>query len=233
MKAQLGMAFENLAGKDGNTVARRTKQGVSLIPYTIPHNPNTAAQKIIRNDFAKASQTFKGLTNTQVQTWKDYAAGVTFRDPVTGREYHPSDITAFMQLAVKFLQVNPTGTIPVAPPASPFAGNNITVSAGAGTGKVTFTSSGANAANVKTEVLLQRLKGAHWTPTEDGYRSKGFNAFTAGQLFDVPVTAGWYAAAYRFVNTLTGQATELVPINVSQVTLSLSGHGPATKRKAA
>lgn len=233
MKAMLGMAFEALGGKDGNTVARRSKLGAVLVPYVIPHNPNTPGQKVIRGDFAKATRTFRGLSIAQVQSWKDYANSLTFRDPVTGKQYSPEAITAFVQLAVKFLQINPTGTIPVAPPTTAFVGDNITVTANGATGKVTFVASGANSANVKTEVLLQRLKGSHYTPQQSEYRSKGFTSMTVGQMVDVPVSSGWYAAAYRFVNTTTGQATELIPINVTQVSLSISQPEPAARKKAA
>ncbi|MBS1715559.1 MAG: hypothetical protein JST30_14620 [Armatimonadetes bacterium] len=234
MKALLGMAFESLAGKDGGTVARRSKNGTILTPYVIPRNPNTTAQETLRSYFGKGSRAFKALNNTQVAQWQAYASGLTFRDDVTGKTYHPTDIAAFMQLAVKFLQVNPTGTVPSTPPAAPYLGDNVTVTALAGTGKVTFTSSGANTPNTKTELLLQPLKNSHWNPQPDGYRSKAFFAFVVGTLStDVTVPPGTYAAGYRFVNTVTGQATDMVPIGVHQVTLSVEAGGSASKRKAA
>jgi hypothetical protein len=139
-----------------------------------------------------------------------------------------------MQLAVKFLQINPSGTVPVTPPAGPFLGDTITVTAVADTGKVTFTASGPNALGVRTELLLQRLPGRNWNPQPGGYRSRGFVNFTGGSLSsDVPASPGWYAAAYRFVSVATGQATRLAPIGVSQVTLAVAQGATGTKRKAA
>ena len=234
MKAQLSMAFEDLAGKDGSVVARRSKNGVILTPYVIPRNPNTNAQETIRGYFGKGARAFRALNNTQVAQWQTYAETLTFRDPVTGKTYHPTDIAAFQQLAVRFLMANPTGTIPVTPPATPYLGDSITVTATPSAGKVTFTASAANSLGTKTELLLQKLKGSHYNPTEGGYRSKAFVSFTAGSLSaDVVVPPGYYAAGYRFVNTTTGQATEMVPIGVHQVTLSLEAGGTGSKRKAA
>ncbi|MCW5937048.1 MAG: hypothetical protein KIT11_07070 [Fimbriimonadaceae bacterium] len=47
-------------------------------------------------------------------------------------------------------------------------------------------------------------------------------AFTGGSLSaDVNVPAGYCAAGYRFVNTATGQATDMVPIGLRTVALSL------------
>ena len=69
------------------------------------------------------------------------------------------------------------------------------------------------------ELLLQTLKSRNRTPGPKGYRSKAFNAFAAGPglNFPVPTVAGFYAPAYRFVNTLTGQETPLVALPIVQV----------------
>ena len=72
-------------------------------------------------------------------------------------------------LAARFLQVSPAGTIPLTPPASAFNGDGCTVTAAGGAGKVTFTASAANGANITTELL----------PQPNGYRTKGFQVFAA------------------------------------------------------
>ena len=80
-----------------------------------------------------------------------------------------------------------------------------------------FTSSAANNAATKTELLLQPLKSRNRTPQPKGYRSKGFIAFAAGALTATTfVPAGWYYAAYRFVNASTGQVTAAVPLGYVQ-----------------
>ena len=50
---------------------------------------------------------------------------------------------------------------------------------------------------------------------------------------NVLVSPGFYAAAYRFVNTATGQTTLLQQIGVQQVTLALESGGSKSGRKAA
>ena len=82
-----------------------------------------------------------------------------------------------------------------------------------------FTASGANAANVRTELLLQALSSRKRTPYPRGYRSKGCVAFAAGALTsNVATAAGFYAPAYRFVHAQTGQEMPLVTLPVVQVT---------------
>lgn len=167
--------------------------------------------------------------------WRNYAGFLNHENYVTGKKYHPSGINAYTELACKFYQVNPTGTAPSTPPTSAFNGDNIAITATAGTGMVTFTASAANATNVTTEFLLQPLANANRKPQKKGYRSKGFFAFVAGTLtHDVTVPAGFYAAGYRFVNSATGQATEPVFLAVQSVALSLSaGNQTSAKLKKA
>ena len=95
----------------------------------------------------------------------------------------------------------------------------MTITATGAAGQVTFTSSAANNTYTKTELLLQPLKSRNRTPQPKGYRSKGFVAFAAGALnSNVMTPAGWYYAAYRFVNSTTGQVTALVPLGYVQAT---------------
>lgn len=234
MKARLSMAFEDLRGKNGTVVISKGPNGLALRPFVIPKNPNTQAQEAIRSYLTKAARTFKGLNSTQLQAWRDYALTITKTDPITGEQYHPSAINAFVELATKFLQVTPTGSIPLTPPASPYVGDNVTVTAVASTGKVTFTASAGNAIATKSELLLQRLPSANRKPSSNGYRSKAFFQFLPGTLStDVTVPPGFYAAAYRFVNTTTGQATEMIPIPAGTVSLAMVEGGQAGKKKAA
>lgn len=222
-KAELGVLLQDLRGKAGNTVFQKSRDGIVVRPRVHGSNPRTAAQLAVRAALTKASQLFKGFSSVQFAAWQNYAQTVTKHNPVTGKAYHPTAINAYTELATKFLLVNPSGTPPSAPPSTSFAGDSITVTATAGTGKVTFTGSAANASGVTTELLLQPLASANRKPSGNGYRSKGFFAFASGTLsHDVVVPAGYYAAAYRFVKTSTGQATDLYPLPVAQVTLSLA-----------
>ena len=204
------------AGRSGPT-ARVRRKG---------RNPKTVAQTQVRANLTKASGTFKNLTTPQILAWANYAGGITKHNGVTGKSYSPTALSAYTALASKLLQINPAATLPVAPPTATFTGDSITVTATGGTGSATFTASGANAANVKTELLVQPLKSKNRAPSAKGYRSKGFVAFAAGSLTSVvSVPTGYYSVGYRFVNTLTGQATALVPLTVLTVALSVEDGG--------
>lgn len=233
-KAELGVILQDLRGKAGNAVFTKSKDGIVLKPRVKGKNPRTPAQQSIRANLTSAATTYKNFTSTQAAAWEAYANTLTHKNSVTGKSFKPSAMNVFTGLATKFLQATPGGTIPTTPPTSSFTGDTITLTTSGSTGKVTFTASGANAANVKTELLLQPLASADRKPQNNGYRSKAFVAFATGSLsFDVLVPAGYYAAGYRFVNSLTGQETALVTLPVQQVTLSLAKGGSSENKKAA
>jgi hypothetical protein len=212
-------AVDEIRGKAGTDVFMKSKTGPILRKRVQGSNPRTAAQNAVRGNLARATVTFKNLTPAQAAPWAGYALTVTRHHPVTGRAYHPSPIAAFSALAAKYLQINPAGAIPLTPPAAAFAGDGITVTATGAAGQVTFTASGANTANVRTELLLQALPSRKRTPLPHGYRTKTFAAFAAGALSaNVAVPAGFYAPAYRFVNVQTGQETLLITLSAVQVT---------------
>lgn len=209
-----------------------TKDGTIVGERATPTNPNTPAQQAARARFTTSSKAFRNFTPNQETAWQNYAQTLGHHDRVTGGTKRITALNAYLKLASKFLQVNNGGTAPTTPPVNAYNGDNITLAATAGVGKVTFTASGANSLSTKTELLLQPLASRLRNPKKNGYRSMAFNAFAAGNLsLDVTVGPGWYAAGYRFVNTATGQSTEMVPLGVSQVTFSVSAAEP--KKKAA
>ncbi len=212
--------IQDLRGKVGTNVFSKARSGSTVRIRTSGKNPRTPAQSAVRLNLAKASAAYKSLTLPQITAWQTYAASQTKHNPVTGKSYTPSANTVFVGLASKFLQINPTGTIPVTPPAASFVGDTIAATAAGAVGQVTFTATAANAANVKTELLLQPLKSRTRAPGAKGYRTKAFVAFTAGPglIFNVVVPAGFYAPAYRFVNTTTGQETPLITLPIVQAT---------------
>lgn len=234
MKAKLSMAFEDLRGKDGNVVITKKRSGLTLTPHTTPRNPKTSAQSGVRRAMTLASKTYEGMTNGQVAAWEAYGATITRHNPITGKAYTSTGIAAFIELATKFLQMAPNGTIPVTPPTTEFLGDTITVTASTTPGIVTFTASAPNALGVNTEVLLQKIANGHREPSAKAYVSKGFQSFASGTLTkNVSVPAGYYAAAYRFVKIATGQATEIVTLPIQFVALSLEDGGQAEASQAA
>jgi hypothetical protein len=233
-RATLNAMLQQLSGKVGNAVWVRSREGQIVRQRVTPENPDTPAQIAARGRLTTVTQIFRGFTPAQEAAWEAYAETLPERDPVTGKSTVRTAINAFVALATKYLQATPGGTVPTTPPTTPFAGENITLTATAAAGKVTFTASAPNSLGVKTELLLQRLATQNRNPQKGAYRSKAFVAFALGSLsFDVNVPAGWYAAGYRFVKLNTGQATDLVPIGVSQVTLSLASGSTGSKKKAA
>jgi hypothetical protein len=241
-KAKLSGYFQSIQGRIGDMIFTDTKVGTVMRADETPANPRTAGQNTYRAYFAKAAKGYPALTPSQADSWRVYAAGLRKVDADTKETYAPTGFNAFTSLAAKFYAANGNvGTPPTTPPATPFAGDSITLTAVATSGKVTFTASGANAANVTTELRLQPLKNANRKPSSHGYRIRAYNAFTAGvggNVKDVTVPPGYYAAAYRFVNKLTGESTPLVYLSVSGIALGLEDGGSdeapaASKRKAA
>jgi hypothetical protein len=235
-KTTLGPVFRKASGKLGNVVIVRSREGTVIRELVIPRNPQTPAQIAVRTALKKSAQAFETFNAAQEAEWERYAQREAERDDVTGKVTNPTAINAFVGLAAKFLQVTPNGTIPLTPPATDYNGDSVTVTATAGTGKVTFTASGPNTAGTRTELLLQPLASRNRNPQKKGYRTKAFVSFVPGTLsFDVTVPPGWYAAAYRFVNVATGQDTRLVEVPVVQVALAVSGSGVGSglKKKAA
>lgn len=230
---KLGAFADYLSGKSGNTVFVRTKSGTVVRDHVIPTNPNTGAQEFVRGNLRNASQTFRGMTTNQVKTWNQYASNFRTRSR-GGRLKAKNGINVFCALAAKFLQVNPGGTIPLTPPTTVFLGDNITLSVTAGTGTLTFTPSGNNSANVKTEILLQPLASANRKPQKGAYRSQGFYTMNPLSPTVINVPSGHYAVAYRFVKTTTGQDTPLVYLPVQTVAFSvLEGKPPKSSGKKA
>lgn len=233
-KIAYSAAINSIRGKMGTDVFTRARNGATSRIRVSGRNPKTGAQVAVRSNLTRAATAFKNLTPVQALQWNNYALTITRTNPVNGTTYNPSGISVFVQLASKFLQINPSGTIPVAPPTTGFFGDGISITATAGTGQVTFTASAANATNVRTELLVQNLRGRNRVPSAKGYRSRGFISFVAGTLTaTVNVSAGPVAVGYRFVNTLTGQATQIFPISILTVALSLEDGGEASEAKAA
>jgi hypothetical protein len=207
-----------LHGKAGNVVFAQTRFGLVVRPRTIPRNPRTPAQMASRDRLTRASAAYRALSPAQLAAWAAYARTLTRTSPVGGPPYVPAAQNVFVGLAAKFLQVNPGESIPLDPPAAPFFGDGITVTASAVSGGVEFAASGPNAAGLVTELLLQPLTRAARAPKERGYRPQAFVAFAPGSLtYTVPAAPGAYAPAIRFVRAATGQDGALVPLPAVQV----------------
>jgi hypothetical protein len=207
-----------LSGKVGSTVISRTKHGTIVRPCTQPKNPRTPAQIAARARMTQVSRTWGTLTNAQILAWNTYAIAQNQTERANEQSGSVAPHTLFIALGCKFLQVNPGASLPLTPPPSPFFGDGIVVTATGGSGHITFTATGPNAANIVTELLFQPVRNAHRAPKSNLYRPHAFWPFVPGTLsLNVTTAPGWYAPAYRFVNAATGQQGPLVPLPNVQV----------------
>lgn len=209
----LGVFSSGLSGKSGNTVFVQTPGGTLVRERNVPFDPKTANQVIARQRMTRASVAWSEMEPEQVELWEDYAQSLAQRNPSTGQWRSPRPMNLFTALYVKLQQLDPASPPPAAPPANPFFGDSINVSVGSADGTVTFTANRPNGEGVVTELLLQPLANRNRKAYLDKYRSQAFVVFEEGSLTaDVPAQPGWYACAYRFVNTETGQDTALAQV---------------------
>ena len=117
------------------------------------------------------------------------------------------------------------------PPATPFGGDGVLVTAANGgeggrgckdreggdphsspsSRSLIFSASGPNSPGVVTELLIQLLRIAVSTPEPAKHRHMAFVSFVDGHLSEpVPAPSGWVSPAVRFVLTATGQASGLL-----------------------
>ena len=224
----------DISGKMGTDVFSKGRSGPTSRIRVHGKNSQTPAQRAVRANLSKAATTYKNFTGTQAAAWRAYGQSITKTNPISGKTYHPAGGNIFAALTTKLLQVNSNATIPTSPPVSSFVGDTISVAVTASTGKLTFTASGANATKVTTELLIQPLPSLNRLPSSNNYRTATFFTFVAGTLSkDVTVPAGYYAAGYRFVNTQTGQSTDMIPLTIQLVGLSVTSSNFNEKKKAA
>ncbi len=211
------MAFERIVGRMGDLVVVQLKSGQALRGRPTYRRQTSPAQRDVIDRLRQAREVWNALSAAQAQAWDRYAQTVERHSAVSGQAYSPAAYNAFIGLATKVLQANPEATIPVDPPTSAFEGDSVLVAVEAAEGAVRFTASGANAAGVVTELMLQKLANVRRKPTTR-YGSAAFVAYAQGALaHDVPVDPGVYACAYRFVRAATGQATLPQPVGVAVV----------------
>mgnify|MGYP000933781293 CR=1 FL=1 len=205
-KVKAGVVLGGLSGRAGNAVFAQTAAGTVLRDRPFVNNPRTPAQTEARARLAAVSRAWKGLDVAQATAWRDFAAqeaGLPAGSRVSAQ-------LVFNRLGAKLLQANPGGTPPTMPPANAFPGDAVRFTCAGAPGAVEVTADLANAAGVVTEVLLQRLPSIHCRTYRERYRTAVFHRFAAGETLTLEVRPGAVAVATRFVDAVTGQATELI-----------------------
>lgn len=200
----------------------------------IPANPQTAPQMNVRGAFGGSSKGFKNGTAMFAQEWDEYGATQRSKTgkPLTG-------IGSYNRLAIVYRLVNPGGTPPASPPTADYLGDGFAITAAAQPNGILFHGGGSTAADSVIEIRLAKLPAGNSKPRFNQYKTFAYATLDAGDgneyLANVP--PGRYACAYRFVNKATGQATELVQLNVLGVTLEIVKGGadekPQARKKAA
>lgn len=238
-KADLSVLLEGLRGSAGNVTFVKSREGTLVKPRVNPTNPQTKSQMVVRSAFTRAAQAWTTLTASQVKAWNEWAALKPKLDSATNKTTRSTGFNAFVKLTSKIFVVAAEPVVQVLPPTSEFSGDSITVTASAtAPGVITFAASGENTEDVTTELLLQRLPSATRKPSKEGYRVQEYVTFEGVTPTEaVNVSAGYYAAAYRFVNTQTGQMSGLEYLPVITVALSMSkspsSPPPTPKKKSA
>lgn len=197
-----------LTGSMSNLAFRETRQGTQMIVRQAGRNPRTPGQLAARDRMARASRAWVQMTVEQAEAWRSYAASLA-TNPLAAP---PVAFNVFASLAVRALQANPSASIPLNPPPTPFSGDAVAASVSAGPGAVVLHVLSGNAEGVVTEVLVQKVASAHRAAYLEKYRSKGFSSWVAGASLSVPVKPGVYAVAIRAVKASTGQSGELMEI---------------------
>ncbi|MBV6457579.1 MAG: hypothetical protein HONBIEJF_00692 [Fimbriimonadaceae bacterium] len=207
-----------LHGSTGNVTFIRSRYGTVVRTRTMPRDPRTDAQWLARSRMTRAGSLWREMTREQVNAWNQYAAQTAMEAGIGPEEPTPTGQQVFTRLTIKLLQVDDQALPPLLPPASPFAGDGIRLTATGLAQAVRFSVTGANAPGVVTELLLQPLPSANRRAYLRRYRSKAFVSFSGeGESHDVPATRGTYSVAYRFVDAATGQCTGLAILGLVEV----------------
>lgn len=235
-RVRLAPILSTASGKFGSAVFSKGKRQESVMrELVIPDNPRSVKQVNVRAKFSTSGKTFQSMPKVSADAWNEYAAGRKDRNgkPLTG-------IAAYNGLATKYRLINNNGTPPLNPPTTVYAGDNVTFTATAGTGSIVVTPSKANANGTTTEILIQRLAGPNRKPQMGAYKTALYQVMTGPTgTVTIPVTPGYYSLATRFCSITTGEQTDLQPLSVYGVTLSVMDGGAADapaaspKRKAA
>lgn len=219
--AKLGgfIQVADIRGKLGGNVFSKARNGATLRIRVKPRNPRSTDQSDVRALMTAGARAAKVLSSSDVLAWKSYASSITKHNDVSGQAYNPSWITALTALYVPFFLATPGGTFPTTPPASPYSGDVITVTAAGGSGQIQITGSAQSTADNTVFLYAEKLKSANRAPS-----NKPGKLISVAPIpttpFHVTVTGldpGDYAVKMKFVLTTTGQEGPIVSLGTVTV----------------
>ena len=91
----IGLLSSAASGKLGGIVASHNRGGQYFRHHSIPTQPRSPAQKLVRNQLQAFSSAFKALTAAQVLGWNALALTVTLKSKL-GTTYHPTGQQLFV-----------------------------------------------------------------------------------------------------------------------------------------
>lgn len=216
-KLRTGVLVEAMSGGAGDVVVSRTRSGMatrSKPSYRYPKVP-AVQEGVARLRAANALWNAMGVA--EAEEWNRYAATLSRRDPFTGKQYAPSGKNVLVALASKYMQANPGAPIPVSPPTSPYLPPSGSVTVSAACGGARFEASEAPPPGTVVELMIQRLVNGKRKPTSF-YKSAAFTPFSEGSLeHTIPLSPGWYAVAYQYVEQGTGRTQGMLTLGKIEV----------------
>ena len=96
--------FTEIRGSIGGTTYSRNKSGAYTRQRTVPINPNTSAQQVVRNRLSTVSQTWQTLTQGQRDSFINGAVNFPYVDTIGVTQYY-SGQQLFMKLNSTLLNI--------------------------------------------------------------------------------------------------------------------------------
>lgn len=106
--------LSDLSGSIGGTTYARSRGGLYARNRTVPINPQTVAQGLVRSMFGSQSMAYNSLDSGQKAAWETWGQSVSWLNRL-GDTFNPSGRSAFMQLNQNLSLV---GGDPIADPPS-------------------------------------------------------------------------------------------------------------------
>ena len=226
-KTRLGISYEALSGRLGNTVASNEQDGTSIRAYNpVSKQPFTPAQLAAEADFTKANQTWPSLDPEIAQTFKDYALTQRVKNPLTGKYRTRNGKDVFVGLYAKLLQISSTSALPQIPTGT-YSLPGLSISISLQGNEATFRGSASTPNDTRLIAWGQRLPSRNATPTPDGYKTLIVGSLEAGDANELTTTLapGYWCFGTTFASAVTGQETAMVVYPVQTVTLAVEQGG--------
>ena len=110
----IGLISSAASGKLGGIVASHNRNGTYLRHHSIPVQPRTPAQRLVRNQLAGFSSYFKSLSAADVSGWNALAATITLKSKL-GTTYNPTGQQLFVSCNKHLAEIGITTILETAP----------------------------------------------------------------------------------------------------------------------